>query len=95
MWKSAALREKDAKTLQNTVRFGLSKNLEFRGYQESGQLCYGDLEEKTDNKGDTYLEWTEKITKTQQGNGSSRPINPKLVSNKYDESRCQCPVQKC
>lgn len=67
MWESGALGEKDAETLQNTVWFVLSKNLGFCGCQESRQLCYGDLEKKTDNKGNTYLEWTEKITKIQTG----------------------------
>lgn len=88
MWQSGALGEKDAETLQNTVWFVLSKNLGFRGCQEARQLCYGDLEKKTDNKGNTYLEWTEKISKTRQGQGSTRPFNPKLFRNKDDESRC-------
>lgn len=88
MWETGALGEGDAETLQNTVWFVIANNLGFRGCHKSRQLSVGDLEEKTDNKGNTYFEWTERISKTRQGNSGVRPFNPKLFSNRDDPTRC-------
>lgn len=94
MWETGALGQDDPETLQQMVWYLSSKSLGFGGCQEAWQLCVGDIERKTDDKGCTYYEWTEKISKTQQGNAGTRQFNPKIFSFDPDgENSDRCLVK--
>lgn len=70
MWSNGSLGTHNPDVLQETVWYLMSKLLDFRGCQEARQLALGDLECKTDENNQEYFEWTEKITKTRQGNST-------------------------
>ena len=62
--------------LNNTLHFGL------RGIQEHLQMLWGDLDLKTTADGKEYVEFTERTTKTRQGNtGGTRAFKPKMFAS--------------
>ena len=62
--------------LNNTIHFGL------RGCQEHRDMCWGDVKLCKDAKGNDYLEYTERQTKTRSGIDTSnvRKVLPKMFS---------------
>ena len=62
--------------LNNTFHFGL------RGCQEHRDMCWGDVKLCEDAKGNEYLEYTERQTKTRSGIETSnvRKVSPKMFS---------------
>lgn len=62
--------------LNNTIHFGM------RGCQEHRDLCWGDVKLSTDAKGNEYLVYTERQTKTRSGVDVSnvRKVSPKMFS---------------
>ena len=76
--------------LFNTAGFGL------RGTDEHRQMCFGDIKLKTDDEGEEFIEFTERSTKTRQGDDTKniRPVKPKLWSNSKNKDRCPVSVFK-
>ena len=76
--------------LYNTAGFGL------RGTDEHRQMCFGDIKLKTDADGIEFLEFTERSTKTRQGEDTSniRQVKPKLWANTVNKQRCPVAVYK-
>ena len=66
----------------NTKLFGF-----WRGH-ESWQLRWGDITLHCDSEGDEYLQFRESLSKTRQGNSSTRAFAPKVYSNKQNKDRC-------
>lgn len=66
----------------------LSLHFGFRGSHESRQLKMGDVILKEDSKGEAYLEFSERLSKTRKGSGDTRAFNPKAWACGSD----RCPV---
>ena len=81
----------DGKTIQNTVFFYLNQGFGFRGNHESRQLCWGDVKLKSDEKGDEFLVFNERLTKTRTGGSHAgrRAFQPKIFETGDD----RCPIQ--
>lgn len=61
--------------LNMTLHFGL------RGRQEHTSMLWGDLQLSTDAKGEEFVEFNERATKTRQGaSRDSRPFHPKMYA---------------
>jgi len=61
--------------LNMTLHFGL------RGRQEHTSMLWGDLQLSTDAKGQEFVEFNERATKTRQGaSRDSRPFHPKMYA---------------
>ncbi|XP_033726660.1 glutamine-rich protein 1-like [Pecten maximus] len=89
LWESGQLGLDNPKSLLITIWYHNTKLLGFRGCDENRQLKWGDLELKTDEKGQEYLEFNEISTKTRGGNSThQRSFNPKLFANPQNLSRC-------
>ena len=91
MWEEGVLGDKDPETLQHTLYYIQGKCLGFRGSHESRQLCLGDLELHVDERGNEYLQWNERLTKTRSGQPNKvRAFTPKLWAN---DNKARCPIQ--
>lgn len=63
MWSSEELSETAGRSLQNTVFFYLTQGFGFRGCHESRQMCWGDVDLRTDDNRVEFFELTGKLTK--------------------------------
>ncbi len=74
----------------NTVHFGL------RGSAEHRDMCWGDVELKSDGNKKEYLEFNERQTKTRTGENPRdiRAVKPKLFANLENPDRCPVNIYK-
>ena len=95
MWEMGVLGDGDKNTLLNTVWYFNTKCLGQRGRDEGRSMKWGDLECKKDLNGEEYLEFSERITKTRQGQpGNDRLFRPKLFKNTVNPSKCAVQMYK-
>ena len=51
-----------------------------RGRKEHVDMQFGDVKMKSTAKGEQYLEYNERLTKTRTGQSDSRPFAPKMFA---------------
>lgn len=88
LWISGQLGFHSPQSLFNTVWYFNTKLFGFRGGHETRQMMWGDITLKKDEKGDEYLEFNERLSKTRQGNSSVRAFAPKAFGNLDNPDRC-------
>ena len=73
-----------------TIHFGM------RSVQEHRDMCWGDVQLKTDNSEVQYLIFSERQTKTRSGDNTRnvRAVTPKLYANTANSKRCPIEVYK-
>ena len=76
--------------LQRTVWWLTTLLFGHRGRNESRQMKWGDIQVKKDESGREYLEFTERCTKTRNGDvdGGSRAFAPKAFETPENPARC-------
>ncbi|VDI51108.1 Hypothetical predicted protein [Mytilus galloprovincialis] len=76
--------------LTNTVWLNNSLHFGMRSRQEHTDMLFGDVTMKATSEGKHYLEYSERMTKTRQGeSGNTRSFAPKMFENPGDP---RCPV---
>lgn len=86
MWSKGILGSDNPVSLQRTLFYYFTLCFGFRGQDEAVKLRWGDVElvEKVNQEGnieESYLEFTERDTKTRTGEGSSsRAFAPKIFA---------------
>lgn len=88
LWSAGGFGTETPEQLTASVWYLLSLHFGFRGCHESRQLLMGDIEVKSDSKGDRYLEFSERLSKTRSGKGKPRAFNPKA----WASGGPRCPV---
>ena len=89
LWNSGALGHHSPKALRNSIWYLTTKCFGLRGRQEARTLKWGDLEIKQDDEGEKYVQFSERQTKTRQGdNKNERAFPPKMWQNKTNPTRC-------
>ena len=90
LYEAGELGFESPETLQRTMWWHTTLLFGHRGRQESRQLQWSDILLKTDENGQEYLEFSERLTKTRSGGTSadSRALAPKAFSNKNDPRHC-------
>ena len=95
LWATGALGEDSPESLQNTVWYLLTLHMGMRGRDEHYKLKYGDFQEKTTTDGSSYIEFSERDTKTRTGEScDSRPFKPKMWSTPNNPRRCPVHIFK-
>lgn len=87
LWDKGQLGNSSPRVLIFSVWYYFTKCFGLRGRQEHRQLMFGDVELKTDTpSGREYLEFTERLTKTRDGNGKEnvRKVKPKMYATNND-----------
>ena len=96
LWKSGVLSDHSPKTLRDTLLWTLGLYFGLRGGQEHRNLRFDNsqLAVKVDEHGRRYLQYTEDISKTNQGGLAHRLIKPK-VCRAYENANHpeRCPVR--
>lgn len=98
LWSNGGFGLNTPEQLTASMWYSLSLHFGFRGSHESRQLLMGDIVMKVDTKGDCYMEFSERLSKTRCGNGNTRAFNPKawqvggprcpvLIYNAYNERK--------
>ena len=92
MWKKGGFGMTNPLCLIRTVWYLLTLSFGLRGRHEARQLEWGDVWLKKDSDGTEYLEMTERLTKTRDGQASSgsRAFSPKAFAA---ENKERCPVE--
>ena len=87
--ETKALGDDNPETLQYTVWFLLTLHMGMRGRDEHYKVLYGDLEIKNTTDGTKFVEFSERDTKTRNGESSnSHPFRPKMWSTPENIDRC-------
>lgn len=87
MWEKGQLGEKSPRVLQFSLWFFFIKCFGLRGRHEHRQLCFGDVELRSDPvTSREYLEFNERLTKTRDGTGKEnmRKVKPRLYATETD-----------
>ena len=91
LFKSGQLGQTNAFQLLNLLHITFSLVMGMRGGREQKELKWGDIELRTDEDGDEYIEHTrERQTKTRTGvdPGNTRKFKPKAWANTENPERC-------
>ena len=86
MWESGELGDHTGRVLQNTLFFYLTIGFGFRACHESKQMEWGDVTLNVDHNGTEFLQFRERLSKTNQSGSGHRPFAPKIFA--MGGSRC-------
>ena len=92
MWESGAFGDLSPKALLRALWWGFTTGFGLRGVDEHRQMKWEDVELKQTTDG-TYLEYTERATKTRRGTGSGRSFKPKIFCTCEEEKNPRCMVE--
>ena len=89
LWESGAMGDHSPEALRTTLWYLTTKYQGLRGRQEARQLKWGDLVRREDHDGEIFIEFSERTTKTRQGDTNvERAFRPKMWENKENPQRC-------
>jgi hypothetical protein len=78
----------NATALTNTIWLHFTMHFGLRGVQEHVQMFWGDIELMVNSDGNEYLQFTERQTKTRQGNSrTSRAYPPKMFASEKESKQ--------
>lgn len=77
LWTSGAMGQETPNSLLTALWWKFTTGFGLRGVQEHRQMQWGDIS-VVETTEDTYLEYTERTTKTRKGQGAARPFSPKI-----------------
>ena len=87
--ESGAMGDHSPEALRTALWYLTTKYLGLRGRQEARQLKWGDLVRREDHDGEIFIEFSERTTKTRQGDTNvERAFRPKMWENKENPQRC-------
>jgi hypothetical protein len=90
LWETGQMGLHTPESLFNMVWYHNTKLFGFRGSHESRQLKWGDVELKSDSNNTSYIEFTERETKTRTGNSAHiRSFVPKIFPSDNPQ---RCPI---
>ncbi|KAK3093435.1 hypothetical protein FSP39_015689 [Pinctada imbricata] len=96
LWESCQLGDKTPESIINTLWFYNTVHFGLRGSDEHRSMQWGDVKLNRDSSGVEFLEFTERQTKTRQGENPKdiREVKPKMFSNSENANRCPVEVYK-
>ena len=93
MWESAQFGEKSPESIINTLWFFNSVHFGLRGSDEHRSMQWRDVKLNRDSSGVEFLEFTERQTKTRQGENPKDILEVKPKMFAISENRNRCPVE--
>ena len=92
IWESGAFGDLSPKALLRALWWGFTAGFGLRGIDEHRPMNWEDVELKETSDG-TYIEYTERATKTRKGTGPGRSFTPKIFCTCEEERNPRCVVE--